>query len=126
MSSTFQKYGGFSTVSKVVMDFYERVLDSDVVGHHFDDVDMARLMDHQTKFVSSLMGGPAAMNDEQLRRVHKGLDITSEEFDEIVKLLGETMADNGMERPDIRAVAQEFENKRHLIVVQGLCWPTSA
>ena len=120
MSSTFQKYGGFSTVSKVVMDFYERVLDSDVVGHHFDDVDMARLMDHQTKFVSSLMGGPAAMNDEQLRRVHKGLDITSEEFDEIVKLLGETMADNGMERPDIRAVAQEFENKRHLIVVQGL------
>lgn len=116
MSSTFQKYGGFSTVSKVVMDFYERVLDSDVVGHHFDGVDMARLMDHQTKFVSSLMGGPAAMNDDQLRRVHSKLTITPEEFDEIVKLLGAAMADNGMEQPDIKAVAAEFVAKRHLVV----------
>ena len=120
MSSTFHKYGGFSTVSKVVMDFYERVLDSDEVGNHFDYVDMARLMDHQTKFVSSLMGGPAAMNDDQLRRVHKGLDITPAEFDEIVTLLSEAMADNGMEHQDIRAVAREFENKRHLIVAQAV------
>ena len=118
MSSTFQKYGGFSTVSKVVMDFYEQVLDSDVVGHHFDDVDMPRLTDHQTKFVSSLMGGPSAMNDDQLKRVHRNLDISATEFDEIVDLLGKAMADNGMEDQDIRAVARAFEEKRHLVVAQ--------
>lgn len=116
MASTFQKYGGFSAVSKVVIDFYERVLDSDIVGHHFDDVDMPRLMDHQTRFVSSLMGGPSAMNDEQLKRVHAGLDITQSEFDEIVGLLGQAMSANGMEEQDVRSVAKEFEAKRHLIV----------
>lgn len=116
MSSTFQKYGGFSAVSRVVMDFYEKVLDSDVVGHHFEDVDMPRLMDHQTKFVSSLMGGPAAMDDGRLEHVHRNLDISQEEFDEIVSLLSEAMQQNGMAEDDISSVAEAFEEKRHLIL----------
>ena len=116
MSSTFQKYGGFSTVSRVVMTFYEMVLDSDVVGHHFDDVDMPRLMDHQTKFVSALMGGPSAMSDDRLRHVHRNLNITGAEFDEIVHLLSAAMTQHGMAQPDIHSVAQAFEEKRHLIL----------
>ena len=63
--STFQKYGGFSTVSRVVMTFYDKVLDSDVVGPFFDDIDMPRQIDHQTKFVASIMGGPDAMSDDR-------------------------------------------------------------
>ncbi len=116
MSSTFQRYGGFSTVSRVVMTFYEMVLDSDVVGHHFDDVDMPRLMDHQTKFVSSLMGGPAAMSDDRLRHVHRNLNISDAEFDEIVRLLCAAMDQHGMDEPDINSVAQAFEEKRPLIL----------
>lgn len=119
MSSTFQKYGGFSTVSRVVMSFYEKVLDSDIVGHHFEDVDMPRLMDHQTKFISSLMGGPAAMDDERLRIVHRNLNITAEEFDEIVYLLSEAMDQNGMDEADIHSVARMFETKRALILSAG-------
>ncbi len=116
MSSTFQKYGGFSAVSRVVMSFYEKVLDSDIVGHHFEDVDMPRLMDHQTKFVSALMGGPAAMDDDRLEYVHRKLDITSQEFDEIVYLLSEAMDQNGMDEADIQSVARAFEAKRSLIL----------
>lgn len=98
------------------MTFYESVLDSDVVGHHFDDVDMPRLMDHQTKFVASLMGGPEAMNDERLAHVHQRLDISSEEFDEIVRLLGEAMDHHGMAKSDIQDVANVFNSKRALIL----------
>ena len=50
MSTTFEKYGGFKTVSRVVLTFYEMVLDDDVVGHHFDDVDMAALGNRLTRF----------------------------------------------------------------------------
>lgn len=119
MSSTFQKYGGFSTVSRVVMTFYEMVLDSDVVGHHFEDVDMPRLMDHQTKFVSALMGGPAAMSDEHLAHVHHRLQITQEEFDEVVHLLTEAMQQHGMESDDIGAVTRSFREKRGLILKES-------
>ncbi len=115
MSSTFQKYGGFSAVSRVVMTFYEMVLDNDLVGHHFDNVDMPRLMDHQTKFVSALMGGPSAMNDERLAFVHRDLAITREEFDEIVLLLTDAMSQHGMEQADIHNVKKSFEEKRALI-----------
>ncbi len=116
MSSTFQKYGGFSTVSRVVMSFYELVLDSDLVGHHFEDVDMPRLMDHQTKFVSALMGGPAAMGDDRLAHVHRDLKISDEEFDEIVQLLADAMREHGMDASDIDQVAGIFLAKRGLIV----------
>jgi len=119
MSSTFQKYGGFGTVSRVILTFYEKVLDSDTIGHHFDDVDMPRLMDHQTKFISALMGGPSAMTDDRLAHVHHALDITKAEFDEVVLLLSEAMRDHGMQDEDIREVARAFEARRRFILRPG-------
>ncbi len=114
--STFQKYGGFSTVSRVVMTFYELVLDDDDVGYHFDDIDMPRLMDHQTKFVSSLMGGPASISDERLRAVHHNIEISDPEFDQIKVLLGQALRQHGMDEDDIKDVARAIETKRDLIV----------
>lgn len=117
--STFEKYGGFSAVSRVVMTFYELVLDSDAVGHHFDDIDMPRLIDHQTKFISSLMGGPAAMSDERLKAVHNTVPITDKDFDEIGKLLAEAMTQHRMSDEDIDQVVASIEAKRSLIVNRG-------
>lgn len=114
--TTFEKYGGFATVSRVVMTFYELVLDSDVVGHHFDDVDMPRLIDHQTKFISSLMGGPTAMSDDRLKVVHQHLHVTDAEFDEIAVLLAAAMEQHGMDSTDVDHVVNAVAAKRSLIV----------
>ncbi|MEX0371797.1 MAG: group 1 truncated hemoglobin [Tateyamaria sp.] len=118
-SSTFEKYGGFATVSRVVMTFYELVLDSDEVGHHFDDIDMPRLIDHQTKFISSLMGGPAAMSDDRLRAVHQSVSISNQDFDEIGRLLAEAMTRHGMSDVDIAHVTSSIDGKRQFIVNQA-------
>ena len=40
----FEKYGGFSTISRVVMSFYDRMLDDDDVGPFFEDVDLPKLI----------------------------------------------------------------------------------
>jgi hemoglobin len=114
--TTFEKYGGFGTVSKIVLTFYEMVLDSDTVGHHFEHVDMPRLMDHQTKFISSLMGGPASISDERLRAVHAHIAITNAEFDEIVSLLSEALRQHRFDTSDIEALALAVESKRALVV----------
>ena len=114
--TTFEKYGGFSTVSRIVMDCYDRVLDSEHVGEHFDDIDMPRLIDHQTKFIASTLGGPVAMSDERLRVVHQQIDITNEQFDEVVTLLADALRDNGMSNEDISFVQHAVESKRALIV----------
>jgi hemoglobin len=113
----FDKYGGFSKISRVVLSFYDTLLDSDDIGPFFDEVDMSRMVDHQTKFVASLLGGPAAYTDNQLRQLHSHLKIEDAHFDELKIVLAETLENHGFDTDDIEAVLQEFENRRKLIVV---------
>lgn len=112
----YEKYGGFGSISKVVMDFYDRLLDSDDVGPFFDNVDMKKLIDHQTKFVASLLGGPADFAEERLEQAHKHLNIGGDDFDAMKRLLDETLADHGFEEADRAAVLAEIEARRGVIV----------
>ncbi len=117
MSKTlFQKYGGFAVVSRVVLAFYDKALDSDQVGEFFDDIDMKELVDHQTKFISSLLGGPVSFTDAHLRSVHASLGISNSDMDEMAGLLAETLDEFGFEPGDRDAVIGEFEARRGLIV----------
>lgn len=114
--SVFEQLGGFLAVSGIVMDFYDRVLDSDIVGDFFVGIDMPQMVDHQTKFVASLLGGPASYTDQQLLRTHQHLDINNEHFNEICQILDQTLEDKGIGPDERRFVAQEFEKRRPYIV----------
>lgn len=120
MSQTlYDKYGGFKTVSRIVMTFYDLVLDSDEVGGYFEDVDLPRLVDHQTKFISSLLGGPVSFNDDRLLAVHRGLAIGHADFDVITTLLCEALEAHGMSEADIKTTLAAVDSKRHVIVTSS-------
>ncbi|MDJ1017460.1 MAG: group 1 truncated hemoglobin [Paracoccaceae bacterium] len=112
----YEKYGGFSTVSKIVMRLYDKLLDDDDVGPFFDDVDMPRLIDHQTKFVSSLMGGPASFSDTHIANAHRNLTIHNAHFDKLKELIQETLDEFSVEPGDAAAVLGAFEARRGLLV----------
>lgn len=113
----YERYGGFPTARRIVSDFYERVLDSDVVSHHFENIDMDRLIEHQTRFIAFLMGGPAAgYTDEHLAHVHSKFGITLPEFDEMVALLTETLEDHGMGAEDVAKIGAELRRREPVIV----------
>ena len=114
--SIFERVGGFASVSRIVMDFYDRVLDSDLLGPWFEETDMPRLVDHQTKFVAALMGGPASYGDGTLARVHHRLGITRAAFDEMKILLRESMEAHGVPSADVDAVLREVERCAPMIV----------
>ncbi|MCZ6483168.1 MAG: group 1 truncated hemoglobin [Alphaproteobacteria bacterium] len=118
-SSLFQKYGGFAAISRVVLTFYDKVLDSDQIGDFFEEIDMKRLVDHQTKFISSLLGGPASFADERLKHIHANLDISNQDFDEMAKLLAEALQEHGFEPADCCTVVYEIEARRSYIVNHG-------
>lgn len=111
----YEKYGGFSAISKIVMDLYDRLLDDDEVGPFFDNVEMNRIIDHQTKFVSSLIGGPASYTDAQIEKMHAHLDIGPLHFEKLKDLLGATLADHGLSPEDVGTVIGEFEKRRNLV-----------
>jgi hemoglobin len=118
METMFERYGGFGKVSRIVSSFYDRVLDSPIMGPYFAGTDMKRLIDHQTKFIAFLMGGPASYSDEQLKRVHSHMEIDREAFDEMVDLLTETLEDFDVADEDVATVRRELERRAPLVVTR--------
>src|SRR5690606_6984038 len=115
-TTMFERVGGFATVRLVVSEFYGRVLESELLRGHFDGVDMRRLIDHQTRLIAALMGGPASFTEEQLARAHQRLGITSEEFDEMTDLLRETLDDAGFVDDDVRTLCERVGALRQYVV----------
>ncbi|MEO9826348.1 MAG: group 1 truncated hemoglobin [Paracoccaceae bacterium] len=114
--SLFEKYGGFGMVSRIVMRLYDRILDDDDIGPFFDDIDMPALIDHQTKFVASLMDGPASFSDAHLKGAHRELDINDMHFDRLVYLVGETLSEFDVEQADNKKIKDAIEARRSLLV----------
>ena len=112
----YERTGGFPKVRKVVSAFYEEVLDSDILAHHFEEVDMQRLIEHQTRFFSFLMGGPASYSEDHIQRVHARLRITHPEFEEMAALLCETLEDFDVAADDVATVDRELRKREHIVV----------
>ncbi|MGA7272419.1 MAG: group 1 truncated hemoglobin [Acidimicrobiia bacterium] len=116
MQTIFERVGGMRTVSRMISTFYDRVLDTPLLSHYFDGVDMRTLIDHQTKFVAAVMGGPASYTDEHLARVHAHLHIDDASFEEVVLILRETMEDQGMNETDMGDVVARVRGRKTFIV----------
>lgn len=114
--SLYDSIGGFGTISKIVLSFYGKVLESDAVAPYFAAVDMKQLIDHQTKFICSLLGGPASFTDDQIRHAHSNIDVTDDAFDEIAALFAEALSEAKLQPADVEAITKAFESKRPLIV----------
>lgn len=119
MATIFERYGGFSTIRKIVSDFYDRVLDSPSLESYFVGVDIARLVDHQAKFISTITGGPANVSNEEIRRAHHRLKISAAHFSEVASLLEETLEDHGMQPEDIAYVMSEVSAREAFVVSGG-------
>lgn len=113
--SMFQRLGGFAKVRKIVSELYDRLLDSEL-ERYFHGVDVRRLIDHQTKFIASIMGGPASFSDEHLQRAHKHLGITPVDFQLMSELLVETLEDFALDPAEIQFVMREVTLRQHAVV----------
>ncbi len=112
----FERSGGFSNVRQIISAFYDKVLESENLEKHFVNVDMRRMIDHQTKFISAMMQGPASITDDMLYRAHRALQITPSEFNEVAYLLRETLEDFDLDEADISHVCNEVRKREPLIV----------
>lgn len=113
----FEKYGGVATVSRIVSRFYKEVLSRPTLQPYFEGVDMSRLINHQVKFISHVLGQPASVYDGRtLGAAHGGLRITGEAFGEVAEILQQTLSEAGMEPTDIDSVMVAVAGARGAIV----------
>jgi hemoglobin len=114
--SILDRYGGFPFLSRVVMAFYDKVLDSDVLAPFFEDVDMRRLIDHQTKFIAFLMGGPASYTNDHIAHTHAHLGIDRPAFEVMIGTMRETLEDFDMDQGDISQVVNELRARAPWVI----------
>lgn len=112
----FERCGGFSVVSRVVISFYDKILDSPVTSQYFSGIDMKRLIDHQTKFFAALMGGPVSYTNDHLEKVHARLGITESAFLEALGLMKDTLEEFDFQDEDIHQVQDEMMSRKNYIV----------
>jgi hemoglobin len=112
----FERYGGFAKVNRIVSAFYDKILESPVTSPYFENVDMRRLIDHQTKFVATVMGGPASYTNDQLDHIHAHLEVTDRAFDQMALLLKETLEDFDMADEDVQFVYDEIVSRKRFVV----------
>ncbi len=106
MTTLYDKYGGFATVNKLVQAFYGKVAESENLAPYFEGVDTQKLMDHQTKFFSDILGGPVKYTGRELKGAHAKLGITEDVFSEVAELLEETLEDMSIEDADIETIME--------------------
>ena len=106
MTTLYVKYGGFATVNKLVQVFYRKVSESENLAPYFEGVDIQKLMDHQTKFFSGILGGPVEYTGRELKGVHAKMGITEDAFSEVAELLEETLEDMGVEEADFETIME--------------------
>jgi hemoglobin len=112
----FERYGGLAYVTRFVLSFYDRVLASARLAPFFANSDMQRLVEHQAKFISSVMGGPTSYTNAVLREVHEHLNIDDQAFDEMVFLFEVTLKDFKITDSDVQAIIANLNARRMFIV----------
>ena len=116
MTTLYDKYGGFATVSKLVQAFYEKISESEELSPYFEGIDTQQLMDHQTKFFSDILGGPVKYTGNELKTVHAPMAITEESFAEVAELLEETLEDMDVDEDDIETIMEIVSGVKSKIV----------
>lgn len=117
-ATMFERYGGFAEVRRIVSDFYDKVLESPVLSPYFAGTDMKTLIDHQSQFISQVMGGPVRYTSEALERTHARLAIDARALDTMIALLVETLEDHDVTADDIATIEAEMRHLARFIVTR--------
>ncbi|MEL7370980.1 MAG: group 1 truncated hemoglobin [Myxococcota bacterium] len=117
-NSLYEKYGGSSTVVAIANDFYRRVMRSAALKGYFENVNMDRLIGHQVKFLSQVLGGPDTYSGRTLQRAHQGLKIDAQAFEEVARCLRDSLTEAGVENDDLQAILKIVASTRNDIISQ--------
>lgn len=90
-ASLYETLGGKETIEAVVDDFYKRILQDERINHYFSHLDMEKQREHQTAFISQVLGGPQQYTGRSMHEAHSRLKLTKADFNAVVSHLVATL-----------------------------------
>jgi hemoglobin len=116
----FEKYGGTPTVSKVVTNFYGKILSRPHLKAYFAGVPLPKLIQHQVRFMSQVMGQtPGTYNGQSMDMAHQRLNITAAHFGEVAQILETCLNEAGMAAEDLATVMTAVASLQNAVVSPG-------
>jgi len=115
-SPLFDRLGGEGALNVVVEAFYKILIEDSRVKHFFAKTDMARLKQHQKKFLTLAFGGPNNYTGRSLKVAHANLGISEEDFGYVAEDLVRTLKEAGVSDALIDEVVATVETVKKEVV----------
>jgi truncated hemoglobin YjbI/predicted pyridoxine 5'-phosphate oxidase superfamily flavin-nucleotide-binding protein len=115
----YDRIGGDQAMEIAVDLFQRKLLEDDLVGRFFDDVDSAAQRLKQKSFLVMAFGGPCQYSGDDLRKLHE-MGLEPRHFDRVSAILKETLEELKVGAPEIEEVMQAIEITRETIL--NLWW----
>ncbi len=113
----FDKYGGVPVVTRIVRDFYKRVMRRPNLRRYFESVSVDHLIQHQIRFVSMAMGkAPENYASFNLKASHETHGVTGASFDLMLDLFTDALRAEEVSDEDVDLIVAVLRSKRSLIV----------
>jgi hemoglobin len=104
MQTIYDKYGGHAFFKDCIYSLYLDMFDHPEISYHFVGVDIEILAKHQTEFLIRAIGGPDIYQGRPIKDVHRHLDITAFQFNEIAKAFRQVFLDKGIAPHDVNYI----------------------
>jgi hemoglobin len=124
--SLWSRLGGEEKVARVVDDWIDqaaqnRGVDFDRSGkHRLSAKAVVRLKGQLVHFISSVSDGPHKYTGQSMKETHKGMRITSREFEALLADLQKALAKNGVKPADADALLKAVRGLHDQIVEAGV------
>lgn len=115
----FDKYGGVPVVTRIVRDFYKRVMRRPNLRRYFEEVPLERLVHHQIRFVSMAMGKPPLhYSDAGLHAAHAPHAITKASFNLMIELFIDALNAESIDPDDIEQIVEVLRARQSAVVTK--------
>lgn len=118
MTTIYEKYGGHDFFKDCIYSLYLDMFDHPEISYHFFGVDIEELATHQTHYLIRAIGGPDLYKGRPIVEVHKELDITPFQFNEIAKSFRQVFLDKGVAPHDVNLIMDFISGHERSIVTE--------
>lgn len=112
----YERVGGDRAMEQAVEVFYRKVLEDELVGRFFEDVDMEAQRLKQKSFMAMAFGGPYRYTSQDMREAHRQLveklGLTDSHFDRVMAIFRASVQELGLPDPEIDSMCEILESFR--------------
>lgn len=96
----YERLGGQEGIEALVDALLVNIGADNRIKQYFNNLDQVRFKTNNVAFLCEKTGGPCTYTGGELKRVHKSLQVTSEDFDAMMETTGKTLDEKGVAEAD--------------------------